>query len=156
MTLSKENYDRLNENYLYKTEPIIRESFSDTYWCKNWTFKVHKCKDGRVFMLDTFYNSWDSHKIQITDKNINDFEVVFDFREVKRINDSETNEYNEEDLYRVATNSGGYSCGKLYWVNKDAIKSKELLIKKAKQEIESLKQQLRWAEGDLERLLNDN
>ena len=160
MTLSKENYDKLNENYLYKKEPIIDNSFcvgtiSGTYHCKNWTFKVHKFKDGKAFMYDTYFDSWDSHKIEVTNKNINEFEIVFDFHEVKRIHDSEANEYNKEDLYRVATGSGGYSCGRLYWVKKNAVKSKEFLISKKKQEIESLKCQLKWAENDLKRLLND-
>jgi len=158
MNLSKENYDKLNENYLYKTEPIIDNSFSvgttpGTYHCKNWTFKVHKFDDGKAYMYDTYFNSWDSHKIEVTDKNIGDFVVVFDFNEVKRINDSEIDEYNQEDLFRVATGSGGYSCGKLYWVKKDAQKSKELLINKAEEKVKSLKRQLEWAEDDLKKLL---
>ena len=157
--LSKENYDRLNENYLYKKEPIVDRSMyigttPITYHCKNWTFKVHKYDDGEAYMIDTYFNSWDSHKIKVTDENIDEFEVVFDFREVKRIHDSEVNEYNKEDLYRIATDSGGYSCGRLYWVRKDTEKSKDLIINKKKEEIESLKRQLRWAEDTLERMLN--
>ena len=150
-TLSKENYDSLNENYLYKKEPDEEGQY--TYWCKNWTFKVHKNKNGQAFMLDTYFSSWDSY-IEVTDENINEFEVVFDFREVKKIRDSEVDEYNKEDLFLAATNSGGYSCGGLHWVKKDAVKSKKLLIDNKKGEIESLKRQLRWAEDDLERLLN--
>lgn len=157
MTLSKENYDKLNENYLYKKEPIIDNSFyvgttPGTYHCKNWTFKVCK-RDGKAYMYDTYFDSWDSHLIQVTDININEFEIVFDFREVKKIHDSETNEYNEEDLYYAATNSGGYSCGGCNWVKKDAKKSKTLLIAKKEYEIKSLKKQLKWAEDDLKRLL---
>lgn len=158
MTLSKENYDKLNENYLYKKEPEIDNSFyvgctPATYHCKNWTFKVSKCDDGRAYMIDTYFSSWDSHRIQVTDKNIDKFEVVFDFREVKQIHDSHANEFNEEDLYFAATNSGGYSCGGCYWVKKDAKESNTLLINKKKREIEFLKNQLEWAERDLERLL---
>lgn len=155
MNLSKENFDKLNENFLYRKEPIIDNSFyigntSGTYHCKNWTFKVCKYEDGRVYMRDTYFNDIST---QITDENINEFEFVFDFREVKRINDSEVNEYNEEDLYRVATDSGGYSCGKLHWVKKDTVKPKQLLIDKKKREIESLKNKLGWAEDELVRLL---
>lgn len=153
MSLSKENYDKLNENYLYKKEPAKREQY--TYHCKNWTFKVHKYENGDVHMFDTYFDSWDSHTIQVTDENIDEFEVVFDFREVKRISDSEVDEYKEEDLYCAATSSGGYSCGKLHWIKKDAVKSKDLLINKKKEKIESLKRQLEWAEGDLERLLSN-
>lgn len=157
MTLSKENYNKLDENYLYKREPIWRESNGQrsterTYWCKNWTFKVSKNEDGRAFMRDTYFDSWDS-QIEVTDENIEDFEFVFDFREVKRIRDSHVNEYNSEDLIYVATNSGGYHCGGCYWIKKTTEKSKELLIKKKREEIEFLKSSLDWAERDLNKLL---
>lgn len=162
--LSKENYDKLNENYLYKREPIIREPIIDnsfyvgntpgTYHCKNWTFKAHKYENGRVFMNDTYFG--DNNRFEVTDNNINDFEFVFDFREVRKIRDSENDEYNEEDLYYVATDSRGYSCGGCYWIKKDTKKSKELLIKKKKLEIKSLENHLKWAEDDLKRLENDN
>jgi hypothetical protein len=148
--LSKENYDRLNENYLYQKEP--EEIGQYTFWCRNWTFKVHK-SDGNAFMLDTYYNNWDSN-IEVTDDNINNFKVVFDFREVRRIKDKEIDEYNHDDLYRVATDSGGMSCGGLHWVKKDAQKSIQLLIEKKRHEIESLKSSLRYAERQLEHLLS--
>lgn len=158
MKLSKENYDKLNEKYLYKKQPVIDNSFyvgttSGTYHCKNWTFKAHK-RNGKAYMYDTYFDSSDSHSYEVTDDNIDEFEFIFDFNEVKRIGDYEYDEYDEHDIYRVATNSGGYSCGKLYWVNKDSPKSKKLLIKKKEQEIRSLKNQLEWAENDLERLLS--
>jgi len=156
MTLSKENYDKLNTNYLYKKEPVtIDHSLyigrtPITYHCKNWTFKVYKYDDGKAYMRDTDFND---AGIQVTDENIDEFKFVFDFREVKQIHDSHSNEYNEEDLYYVATNSGGYSCGGCYWVNKNTKESKELLIGKKKREIGSLKNKLEWAENDLVRLL---
>lgn len=155
MTLSKENYDKLNTSYLYKKEPIINNSFyvgrtSATYHCKNWTFKVYKYDDGRAYMRDTYFND---AGIQVTDENINEFKFVFDFREVRKISDSHVNEFAEEDLYFVATDSGGYSCGGCNWIKKNAKESKHLLIKKKEREIESLKNQLQWAENDLERLL---
>lgn len=156
MSLSKENYSRLNENFLYQKEPTVTTatwSASHPYHCKNWTFKVYKLQDGRAFMLDTYFDSWDSHKIQVTDENIDDFKIVFDFRDVKRIRDSEYDEYNDEDLYRVATNSGGWTCGNLYWVHKETQKSKQLLIDKKKNEIQYLKHKLERTKNDLERLL---
>lgn len=150
MSLSKANYDTLNENYLYQREPIKKGD----YWCKNWTFKVRKLEDGRAFMLDTYFYSWDSHKIQVTDKNIEDFQVVFDFRDVKRIRDSEYDEYDDKDVFRVATGSGGWTCGNLYWVKKDAQKSKQLLIAKKKAEIQYLKYRVEMAENELKRLID--
>lgn len=123
---------------------------------KNWQSFFKAIKDwSKAYMYDTYFDSWDSHRIQVTDENIDDFKIVFDFKEIKRIHNSEANEYNKEDLYHIATDSGGYSCGRLYWVKKNAVKSKEFLISKKKQEIESLKCQLKWAENDLKRLLND-
>jgi len=152
MKLSKGNRDKLNINYLYKKTPIIDNSFyigqtSATYHCKNWTFKVQKYGNGKIYMRDTYFND-SNHSYEITDDNINDFEFIFDFREVKRIHDSEYDEYNESDIFRVATNSGDYSCGRLYWVNKDAVKSNILLIEKKEQEIRSLKNKLEYAEGE--------
>ena len=156
--LSKENYDKLNENYLYQCEPVINNSFyvgstPATYHCKNWTFKVHKYDDGRVYMFDTYFDSWDGHNFLLTDENIDNFKFVFDFREVKRIYDDQTDEYNEEDVYRVATNSSGYSCGHLYWIKKDTEKSKQLLIDKKQREVNSLERDLKWAKESLENLL---
>jgi len=155
MSLSKENYDKLNENFLYKKEPIIDNSFyvgntSGTYHCKNWTFKVSKYKNGKAYMNDTYFGDGR----ELTDENIDEYEFIFDFEEVKRIHDNESNEYNEEDLYRVATDSGGYSCGHLYWVNKETKKNRDLLIDKKKEEIRCLQRDLKWAEQDLERLEN--
>lgn len=157
MLLSKENYNKLNENYLYKREPIIRGNWIgyDVYHCKNWTFRVRKFENGTAYMVDTYFNSLDSHYIEITNENINDFEIVFNFNDVKRIRDGEENEYNKEELFHVATDSGGYSCGNLYWVKRDAKKSKQLMINKKKKEIESLKRKLEWAEDDLKRIMTE-
>ena len=155
--LSKKNYDSLNETFLYKKKPIIDNSFSvgttsGTYHCKNWTFRVHK-RDGGASMADTYFG--DAYTI-VTDRNIKGYKKVFDFREVKKIGDDEVDEYCRKDLYYAATNSGGYSCGNLYWVKKTAQKSKRLLIKKKREEIKSLKQQLEWAEEGLKRLNSPN
>jgi hypothetical protein len=149
--LSRENFDKLNENFLYKNEP--KPYNRDKFWCRNWTFKVDKYSDGRAYMLDTYYGDWDS-AIEVTDENLNDFEFVFDFREVKQLRDSEVDEYDRDSLFYVATDSGGYNCGGCYWTKKDIKKSKQLLIDKKKNEIESLKSKLKWAEQDLIRLQN--
>lgn len=145
-----------NENGLYKMKVPSREEYnnSDPYWCKNWTFRPVKNSNGEWYMLDTYYNSWDSHKIKVTDENIDRFEFVFDFKEVKRISDNEENEYDEENIYCVATGSGGYSCGNLYWVEKDAKKSINKLISKQEKEIKSLENELEWAKSRLEKMKN--
>jgi hypothetical protein len=149
--LSKENYDKLDANFLYQNKPTKNDEY--TYWCKNWTFKVQKLDDGRAIMIDTFYSSWDSNPIWVTNQNIDEFKVIFDFREVVKICDSDVNEYNEEDLYYAATGSGGYSCGGCYWIKKGTPKSLNLQIAKAEREVDKCESALRWAKANLERLL---
>ena len=40
-----------------------------------------------------------------TDQNIDEFEIVFDFREVRRIKPSEVSQHDEEKVIHVATDS---------------------------------------------------
>jgi hypothetical protein len=80
--------------------------------------------------------------------------VVFDFREVEKVRFEEANEYNSEDLIYAPVDSGGMTCTKFYWVKRGTQKSKELMIKKKRSEIESLKWKLEWAEKELNELLN--
>lgn len=150
--LSIELYDKLDENLLYKMEPDKKDSY--TYHCKNWTFRVKKYDDGSAWMIDTYYNSWDSHKIQITDDNYHKFDIVFDFRNVEQIQDNEVDEYDEGDLFRVATSSGGYSCGRLYWKNKNTKKSKRRLIEKYSEKVKRAEHDLEWARNDLMNILD--
>ena len=152
--LSKENYDKLNENNLYKREPFKVGISDDLYWCKNWTFKVKKYDNGSAYMVDTYWgDAHDGLTFEVTDENINDFEFIFDFREVKRIHDDDRWNYEDEDVYTVATNSGGYSCGKLYWINKNTQKSKRLQIENIKYEIDKLERELICKREELNRLL---
>jgi len=155
--LSKKNYNQLDENFLYKKEPIIDNSFNivDTpghYHCKNWSFTCKKLDDGRVFMLDTYFNSFNHHHIEVTDENSHKFEKIFDFREVHKVGDSQADEYREADLFCVATGSGGYSCGGLYWVKNGAEKDLQLQIDKQEKEIDYAKRDLAYKERELERL----
>lgn len=153
--LSKENYDKLNENILYKKEPTYdpKESYIGcipvSYWCKNWTFRVKK-HDGKAFMVDTYWSTQETFT-EITDENINDFEVVFDMTEVMMISKECIDEYKEEDVFCVAIDSGGISYPK-YFVRRDAKKSRELQIEKKKEEIRRLKSKLEWAERELKEL----
>jgi hypothetical protein len=53
--LSKENYDKLDTNCLYKKTPDPNKSYlGGTHWCRNWTFTVRKLDDGRAYMYDTY------------------------------------------------------------------------------------------------------
>ena len=156
MKLSKENYDKLDENFLYKRQPIIDNSFSvgtvsGTYHCKNWTFRVRKFEDNKAIMCDTYFGD---KYIDVTDDNINLFGKIFDFREVKKISDYEIDEYEDKDLIRAATDSGGYSCGHIHWVLKTAKKSQQLLIDKCKNKISSLERQLEREKQDLQKYID--
>lgn len=147
--LSKKNYDKLDTNFLYRRKPI-EGGLGGTYHCRNWTFKVNKYNDGKAYFNDTYFGDG---SIEVTDKNIKEYKKIFDFREVKRARDYEYDEYLRKDVYRVATDSGGYSCGNLYWVKKDAKKSIKKLIAKKKGEIRSAKWQLELKEKDLADLI---
>lgn len=157
MKLSKENYDKLNENFLYKKKPVIDNSFSvgtvpGTYHCKNWTFRCAK-KDGNAWMVDTYWSSG-NYRNEITDDNIEDYKKIFDFREVKKIGDYEIKDYEDKDLIVAATNSGGYTCGNIHWVLKTAKKSQKCLIEKTKDKIRSLENELDWCKRDLAKYID--
>jgi hypothetical protein len=152
--LSTENFNKLNMNYLYSKSPPENKN-RDIFWCRNWTFRLCTYNNVRAYMRDTYFNDSNT-AIEVTDENIDEFKIIFDFRDMEKIRDDEWDEYNLEDIIRVATNSGGYSCGGLGWVKKGTVKSKERLIKKQKDKIESLEWNLKWAKQDLEKLQKDN
>jgi len=147
MKLSKENFDKLNKNFLYKRQPC--NGGSEPYWCRNWTFICQNSDDGKAFMVDTYFRN---SSIEVTDENIDFFKFVFDFREVRKIRDSEIDEYDDADLIWAATDSGGYSCGHIHWVKNDCKKSISKLINKTKNEISSLQSKIRFAEAELSKL----
>jgi hypothetical protein len=156
LKLTVENYEMLNENFLYECSPVVDNSFSvgttpGTYHCKNWTFRVSK-ESGRAWVSDTYFNSTSE---ELTDDNIGKYKNVFDFREVIRVPDSSIDEYDQEDLFRVAIDSGGYSCGNLHWKKKTTNKSRRLLIEKKNSQIASHKRSIGWLEDDLHRINNN-
>ena len=80
--------------------------------------------------------------------------LFFDFREVVRVNDWEVDEYDQKDLYCVATDSGGSSCDNLYWIKGGTKKSRERLLVKFQEKVLSAKHNLETAERDLKKLLD--
>jgi len=148
--LSNINKNRIILTGLYKHEPDkYRVYGSDMYHCRNWTFKPHEY-NGEIYMVDTYFG--DGNTYTLSDQNIDEFEFIFDFTSVKRIGDDETDEYEDNNVYRVATDSWGYSGTHLYWVDKEAKRSKEKLLNKQIDEINSLQRKLKWAEDELERI----
>ena len=102
MTLSKENREKLNPNILYRKAPD--ETLEDPYWLRNWTFHCPDSKAEEVYMYDTYFADPET-AILVTDQNIDEFEIVFDFREVKRIKPSEVSQYDKDKIIHVATDS---------------------------------------------------
>jgi len=153
--LSKENYNKLNENILYKLEPKRNpeESYIGcipmSYWCRNWTFRVQKGND-RAIMCDTYWTTQGNY-IEVTDKNISEFEVILDMNKVKMISKESSDEYDTEDVFCVAIDSGGITYPK-YFVKKNANKSRAKQIEKKEEEIRKLKHKLEWAERELKEL----
>ena len=86
--LSKENQDKLVPTGLYEHDPIDDRftATSGNYHCKNWTFKISgPHKDGSFWALDTYFHSWDSHKMEVTDLNFNKFKLVVDMDTIEEI-----------------------------------------------------------------------
>ena len=155
MKLSTENYNKLKEGCLYKKQPIIDNSFSvgtvsGTYHCKNWTFTIYK-NDGRAWSSDTYFGE---RYEEVTDDNINDYTFIFSFDNVQKIPDECIDEYDKDDLFCVATDSGGYSCGHLHWIRKGTLKSKHLLLAKKEDEIRKYKNRIDSLERDVEKIKN--
>jgi len=155
--LSKENAEKLIKTGLYTHEPDKRYRpslfWDNLYHCFNWTFKVsHRESDDTWYMVDTYFGD---KYIELTDENFDEFEFLFDFNEVDKHSGKNIWEYDENDYWHVAIDSGGMYCGGKYFVKKGATKSKEKVLERIEGEIRSLERQLKNKKADYERVLND-
>lgn len=141
--LSNHNIEKLSMNGLYTCDPNVKYRGKlyegNLYHCCNWTFKIIKDSDSSYFMRDTYWNSGDSAHILLTDENINEFKMIFEWDKVKSIKSHETNQY--ENHYRVAIDSGGYSYPK-YFVDVDATKKQILIVNEIDENIDRLKREI--------------
>lgn len=154
--LSRENLEKINFNGLYRHEPDKRYSrHEDLYWCQNWTFTLQKYKD-KVYMRDTYWSSGDGLNIEVTDNNINEFELLFDFTDVKQVKVNNITEYGEEnkDWFIVAVDSGGISYPKQF-IRKNAQRDKQKVINRKKREIDDIKRKIDDTKRFIEMLEND-
>jgi len=101
-------------------------------------------------MCDTYWTTQGNY-IEVTDKNISEFEVILDMNKVKMISKESSDEYDTEDVFCVAIDSGGITYPK-YFVKKNANKSRAKQIEKKEEEIRKLKHKLEWAERELKEL----
>lgn len=155
--LSEENVKKLVISGLYKHEPDKRYRGSlywdDMYHCFNWTFRVrHNENTDNWYMVDTYF---DEKSIELTDENFDEFEFVFDFNEVQKHSGKNIYEYDENDWWHVAIDSGGTSCGGKYFVRKGATKIKDKVLNRIKEEISSLERNLEYQKNLYQRVLND-
>lgn len=155
--LSKANVEKLVKTGLYKHEPDKKYRSSlywdDMYHCFNWTFKVsHRESDDAWFMVDTYFND---KYIELTDENFDEFEFLFDFNEVDKHTGKNIWEYDENDYWHVAVDSGGMYCGGKYFVRKGAVKNKEKVLERLQGEINSLERQLKDKKEAYEKVKND-
>ena len=155
--LSQENVNKLVITGLYKHDPDKRYRSSvfwdNMYHCFNWTFKIsHNEKTDKWYMVDTYFND---KSIELTDDNFDEFEFLFDFNEVEKHSGKYIYEYDESDWWHVAIDSGGMYCGGKYFVKKGATKNKEKVLKRIKDEINSLERQLKSKREDYRRVENN-
>ena len=155
--LSQENINKLHMNGIYKCEPVLSwlPSYKrDTpYWCRNWTFIPRESESGKVFMYDTYWSTGDNYPVELTDKNFDKFQFLFDFDDIRYVNSYDWLEYSENDRWRVALDSGGLTYAK-YVVRRNAKKVKERVIERMQYDINYLKNDLAHKERILERILS--
>ena len=157
--LSQENINKIHMNGIYRCDPVLEwlpyYKRNDPYWCKNWIFKVKEYK-GKYAMYDTYWSTGDEHPVELTDKNFDKFEFLFDLDDIRYINSYESwLEYPKEDRWKVALDSGGISYPK-YVVRRGSKKIKELVIERMQREIDYLKQDLAYKERILDGIKDDS
>lgn len=153
--LSVENIEKLKMNGLYKCKPKpeYRSSWhkDNLYHCCNWTFQVLINNEGVYFMRDTYWSGGDSVHIPLIDENFHEFEFIYEMDKVRKIHSDDAKHY--EKYYRVAIDSGGVSYPK-YFVDLDAEKSRDLVLKDIDDEINSMERDLKYLVEKRENIAN--
>lgn len=141
--LSAENRAKIIPTGLYAREVDKRTrtgASTDPYWCTNWTF-VPRIYENEIILIDSYYQYSNSISYVLDDENINDFTLIFDFNDVREVEQTTYQEYANDDRYQVACDSGGRSYPK-YFVKKAASPNKDRQLYQLDSEIESLEYQL--------------
>ena len=153
--LSQENRNKLILTGLYEAKPNkkIHSWYSEPYWCFNWTFKVqyNENKD-KYYMVDTYYGD---KYFELADEYFELFTLIFDFNDVEKHNGNNIWDYDEDDRYHVAIDSGGMYCGGKYFIKKYATKNKDKVLDRLQQEIDYAKDKVKDLERNHEDVLND-
>lgn len=151
--LSEANKSKLVITGLYRCEPN-RKYRSQMYWdnmyhCFNWTFKIQTDSKGTYFMVDTYFNE---KRIELTDENFSEFELLFDFNEVEEHSGQNIHDYDEKDWWHVAVDSGGMYCGGKYFVKKGAQPVKEKVLQRLQEEVDDVERTLQYKKEKLQRV----
>ena len=109
----------------------------------------------KIYMRDTYWSGGSGLSIKLTDENFDKFNLLFDLNDVHRVSPPEFYDYDKEDRWHVALDSGGFQYSKHYYVRKGAKKNKEALLERLNRELDSLKSQVRWKEEEIAKVLDD-
>ncbi len=164
MSLSQEKIIKLCMTGIYRCDPVLSwiESWRrDTpYHCINWTFRVRKYErpgePDKYYMCDTYWSTGDGLSVELTDDNFDKFEFMFDMNDVHKVSPPDFYDYNEEDRWHVALDSGGYQYSRHYYVRKGAKKNKEVLLERLNLELDSLRRQIKWKEEEIAKVLAED
>ena len=142
---------------IYRCDPVLSwiESWrrDNPYHCINWTFRVYMYDEyNKIYMRDTYWSGGSGLSVELTDENFDKFELLFDMNEVHKVNPPDFYDYNEEDRWHLALDSGGYRFSKHYYVRRGAKKNKEVLLERLNRELESLRSQVRWKEEEIKKV----
>lgn len=141
--LSAENRSKIIPTGLYAREIDKRTSTGASthpYWCTNWTF-VPRIYENEIILIDSYYQYSNSISYVLNDENINDFTLIFDYSDVREVDQTTYQEYLNDDRFCVACDSGGRRYPK-YFVKKTASPNKERQLYQVDSEIKSLEYQL--------------
>lgn len=112
--LSKENYDKLNEHFLYYYKYAVDLNNNipafEAEPYRNYTYFLVK-HNGRALMIDTRRNSKKynpSKAFIVTDDNINLFVAALDLREYETVHSCYIKEYDRSKLIKLCVNPWGY------------------------------------------------
>lgn len=141
---------------LYKCKPDRKYRGSlhwdNMYHCCNWTFKPYEIKEGKIIMKDTYWSGGDGVRIELTNENFEEFELLFDFNDVKPHSGTNISDYDSADYWHVAIDSGGMYCGGKYFIKNNAVKNKDKVLERLIDEINLLENRLAWKKSEYEQV----
>ena len=153
--LSQENIDKLCMTGIYECDVVkswLPSYKRDTpYHCCNWTFKVRQGRKdtNTYYMEDTYWSTGDNLCVELTDENFGLFRLLFDMNEVSKINPPDFYDYDKEDRWHVALDSGGWQYSKHYYVRKGAVKNKKTQLDRLYGELKSLERQVQIKKDEI-------